>query len=111
LKKAVWIFSVVLTIAFTWQLTVRHVHTHLETQNHTEQLTTTQEAFGANALKADFKLPFVCETLNVVSFNSHAITFGNRLVDVEFIRQFKKFIKLKPQLFSPTFLLLRVLRL
>lgn len=111
MKRIGWLFSLVLMFAISWQATQVHAPLHAQKQSDTKQFTTKQEVAGTNAVKGSFQLQQSLPLTQTTTFSPYALLLGSRLVDVFFTHQTQSFTQLKSILFSPTFLLLRVLRL
>ena len=110
MKNSAWIISVLLLIAVAFQMPYGKVKTVSTQKENTKQYVVKEETSNNSAIKVNQQ--FAQSTTTPLSFNNNtqAVLCNNRLMDIKFIHQTLAYHNIKPILFTPTYLKVRVLR-
>lgn len=111
MKKFAWIISVLLLIAVAFQMPYSKVKTASTQKENTKQYVVKEETPNNSAIKVNQQ--FAQSSTTPLSFNNTTpgVLCSNRLMNIKFIQQTLVYLNIKPVLFAPTYLKVRVLRL
>lgn len=112
MKKFAWLISILLLVALAFQMPYSKVKTVSTQKENTKQYVVKEETpSSSSAIKLN--LQFSQSTTTPLSLNNttQAVLYSNRLMDTKFIQQRIAYHNIKPVLYTPTYLKVRVLRL